>query len=231
MKKQIIACSVLIIIFYALAFGQDSGDKEALKKIGAQVRIDSVSFNEAIGLFEIVTNGRVIYATKDGKYMILGNVIEVQTLKNLTTERMASLRTVDFSSLKLDDAIKISDGKRAIAVFEDPDCQYCKNLNVELKKLKDVSIYIFLYPFGSPEKSESIWCSPDRVSALEKGFSGATINKTQKCETPIDRIKDFALKHEFTGIPTVIFDNNKSFPGFMAADMIMNLLAEAPRAK
>ena len=53
-------------------------------------------------------------------------------------------------------------GKRVIYTFEDPNCGYCKELQKELAKLNDVTIYTFLWPIlsqDSVDKSKAIWCA------------------------------------------------------------------------
>ena len=58
---------------------------------------------------------------------------------------------IDFDALPLKDAFTIvrGNGKRKLAVFEDPNCGYCKRFERDLAGLKDVTIYTFLMPIPS----------------------------------------------------------------------------------
>ena len=84
----------------------------------------------------------------------------------MTNERIQEIkaaRRVPLDSLPLKSAIKIvkGDGKRQLAVFTDPNCPYCKQLEKELVNVTNVTIYTLLYPVlnGSMELSKKIWCS------------------------------------------------------------------------
>jgi thiol:disulfide interchange protein DsbC len=56
------------------------------------------------------------------------------------------------TSLPLKDAFTIvrGNGKRKLAVFEDPNCGYCKRFERDLQKVDNVTVYMFLYPILSP---------------------------------------------------------------------------------
>ena len=60
------------------------------------------------------------------------------------------------------------DGKRKLAVFEDPNCGYCKRFEADLQKVNNVTIHMFLYPIlskDSTDKSKNIWCAKDKARA------------------------------------------------------------------
>ena len=136
------------------------------------------------------------------------------------------MRKVDFSSLPRSDAIKISEGRRAIAIFTDPDCPYCKKLHAELGKLKDVAVYIFLFPISDEgrRKSIQIWCSEDRVKALDSAFNGGKL-RASLCEGhPIDRNVSLGQRLFITGTPTIITDRGEFINGYVKADVIEKAL-------
>jgi thiol:disulfide interchange protein DsbC len=59
-------------------------------------------------------------------------------------------------------------GKRKLAVFEDPNCGYCKRFERDLQKVDNVTVYMFLYPIlsaDSTDKSRNIWCAKDKAKA------------------------------------------------------------------
>ena len=72
--------------------------------------------------------------------------------------------------LPIKDAFTIvrGNGKRKLAVFEDPNCGYCKRFERDLQKVDNVTIHMFLYPILGPdsvEKSKNIWCAKDQAKA------------------------------------------------------------------
>jgi thiol:disulfide interchange protein DsbC len=110
-------------------------------------------------------------------------------------------------------------GKRVIAVFEDPNCGYCKRLRqTTLKDMDNVTIYTFLYNILSPdsfEKSKNVWCSPDRAKAWDdwmingKPAAAAPAN----CETPNEKVVALGQKLHITGTPAIFFSDGTRIPG------------------
>jgi thiol:disulfide interchange protein DsbC len=73
-------------------------------------------------------------------------------------------RDIQRAALPLEQAIKLvrGNGELTLAVFEDPNCPYCKKLDKKLAQLDNVTLYIFLYPILSEDslsKSRRIWCA------------------------------------------------------------------------
>jgi len=221
---------VLIVVAATCLNGyaqQDDDVRKALK----DVKIDTVRYLDEIGLYEATSDGRVFYLTKNLRYFILGSVIDLKSRKNLTADRASELLRVDYSTLRKADAVKMGKGERSIAVFTDPDCPYCRKLHVELKKLKDVSVYVYLYPLESlhqdaKKKAIAIWCSKDRPAALDACFTGdATAgDPVVSCENPVEDNIRFAKEHRITGTPTVILENGKVVTGYMDAERLTSII-------
>ena len=223
----IFALIITLAMTYTPGLASGKGSVESdIKKLFPQVRIDSLKYNAAFDLYEVVADGQVFYLSKDLKYLIVGNIIEIPTMRNLTVEKVASLQKISFSSLNKADAIKMSSGRRSIAVFTDPDCPFCKRLHSELKKLRDVSVYLFLYPLRSINPSLSIWCSKDRIKALDNYFSGNDRSAVpfRECPNPVERNIQFARKNNITSVPTIVFEDNRVVVGYVTAERLTNLL-------
>ncbi len=110
-----------------------AGEAEIRKNLPARIpqfpAIDEVSKSPIPGVYEVRVNGsQIFYTDEQGNYLIQGNLIDVKSRKNLTEERVEKLSAVAFDQLPLKDSIKIvrGNGKRKLAVFEDPNCGYCK---------------------------------------------------------------------------------------------------------
>jgi thiol:disulfide interchange protein DsbC len=106
-----------------------------------------------------------------------------------------------------------------IAVFEDPNCGYCKRLRqTTLKNMDNVTIYTFLYNILSPdsfEKSKNVWCAPDRAKAWDdwminnKPAPAAPAN----CESPNEKVLALGQKLHITGTPAIFFSDGSRIPG------------------
>jgi thiol:disulfide interchange protein DsbC len=141
-------------------------------------KIESIKETPYGGLYEVRVAGDILYTDKKGEYLIIGHVYDAKTTRDLTRERIDDINKIKFSDLPLGDAIKQvkGDGKRVIAVFEDPNCGYCKRLRqTTLKDLNNVTIYTFMYNILSDDsfvKSKNIWCAADRGKAWDDWMIG-----------------------------------------------------------
>jgi thiol:disulfide interchange protein DsbC len=111
------------------------------------------------------------------------------------------------------------DGKRVIAVFEDPNCGYCKRLRqTALKDLNNVTIYTFLYNILSEDsfaKSKNIWCSADRGKAWDEWMVNGKMapQAPASCETPNDKVLALGQKLHIQGTPAIFFTDGSRIPG------------------
>ena len=101
-------------------------------------------------------------------------------------------------------------GKRVIYTFEDPNCGYCKELQKELAKLNDVTIYTFLWPIlsqDSVDKSKAIWCAHDRGEGLGRLHAQGRSRRSGKrdCDTPLESNGELAQRFGIRGTPGVFW--------------------------
>jgi thiol:disulfide interchange protein DsbC len=122
-------------------------------------------------------------------------------------------------------------GERKMAVFEDPNCGYCKRFEKDLQSVDNVTIYLFLYPILSPdsaEKSRNIWCAKDQAKAWQDQMLNSKNAAAAQCDpAAIQRNLAFGRKYKITGTPTVIFSNNVRVPGAISAAEVEKHLAAA----
>ncbi|KIQ21932.1 disulfide isomerase [Variovorax paradoxus] len=217
-----------------------AGEAEIRKNLPTHIPqfppIDEVTKSPVNGLYEVRVNGsQIFYTDEQGSYLIQGNLIDVKTRRNLTEERVEKLSEVAFDKLPLQDAIKIvrGNGKRKLAVFEDPNCGYCKRFEKDMKTVNNVTVYLFLYPVlgaDSTIKSRDIWCSKDKGKAwgdwMEAGTKPATA--AGSCDVAaLQRNVEFGRKYNITGTPTLIFTNGTRTPGAIPAEQVEKQLAAA----
>lgn len=194
-------------------------------------KVDSVRDAGFLGLYEVVIGGDVLYTDKKAAYLLLGDIVELKSHKNLTEERKLKLAQIKFSDLPLDLAVKQvrGSGRRVFATFEDPNCGYCKKLAKELVAMNDVTIYTFLYPILSPdstEKSKAIWCASDRVKAWNDWMVNGVQPATGKCDaTAVDKVTAFGRKLNIRGTPTIFFTDGSRIPGYVPAAQIEQRIA------
>jgi len=218
----------------AFAQGEEAMIRKTLKERMPQVGpIDEVRRTPMPGVFELRVDGTEIYYTDTaGNFLIQGQLIDTRTQRNLTEERQQKITAIDFKSLPLKDAITIvrGNGERKLAVFEDPNCGYCKRFERELHKANNITIYMFLYPIlgkDSAEKSKFIWCAKDQVKAWQDWMLNDTPPITANCDTAaIKRNVEFGQKMKITGTPTLVFTDGTRVPGAIELAQVEKLLSK-----
>jgi thiol:disulfide interchange protein DsbC len=230
--KLIAACAFITATLTVFA-DEAAIRKNLAERLPSLPKIDEVAKAPMPSLFEVRLNGtEIFYTDGDGNFLIQGNLIDTKAKRNLTEERIAKLTEIDFDSLPLKDAFTIvrGNGKRKVAVFEDPNCGYCKRFEKDLQTINNVTVYMFLYPIlgpGSTERSKNVWCAKDRAKAWTDWMIKETDIPAGSCDTAaLARNVEFGKKYKITGTPTLIFADGNRVPGAIAAAQIEKFLAE-----
>ena len=218
----------------AAASAQEAEIRKALaERIPQMEKIDEVRPTQMKGLYEVRIGTDLFYTDAKGDYVIQGELIDAKARRNLTEDRIAKLTAVEFSALPIKDALTIvrGNGKRKVAVFEDPNCGYCKRFERDLQNVDNVTVYLFLYPILSPdsaERSRNVWCAKDKVAAWQDLMLRDKPAPSASCDTgALQRNLAFGRKHKITGTPTLIFANGARVPGAIGAQEVEKRLAEA----
>jgi thiol:disulfide interchange protein DsbC len=249
LKHRLIALSLLAA--FSGAHAADAADahggpqlEQMRKQLSARMpgaNIGAITKAPFGGLYEVVINGlNIFYTDENANVAILGKVIDLKTQKDLVEARTQELQHVDFARLPLDKAIVTvkGNGSRKLAVFSDPECPFCQELEHELDKVSDVTIYTFLYPLAeihpdAERKAKLVWCSADRAKAWREIMLEAKepAASDKPCEAPFQAIREVAQKFWITGTPGLVFGDGKLVPGVIKAFQIeRNLAASQPKA-
>jgi len=160
-------------------------------------------------------------------------MLDTRSHTNLTEARIAKFSVIDFAKLPLQDAIVSTRGKgtRRLAVFADPDCTYCKQLEGTLQGRDDMTVYTFLLPIlgpGSLDKAKAIWCSKDKEVAWRDWMRDGKVPTAQPdCDTSaLDRNLALGSKHAIRGTPTLVFLDGTRLTGALGAVQMEQHLAQ-----
>jgi thiol:disulfide interchange protein DsbC len=219
-------------------------DEQAIRKVlkakipGAEVlSIQKLPYAE---LYEVaVRRGNdvvVYYSDALGQIIIIGNVIETRTDRNLTEERVQKLSAIDWKQLPFHWALtsRRGDGRRKIAIFSDPNCPFCQKFERDLETVDNITIHIFLFPVIKPEsvrQTKSVWCSKDRV----KAWNELMLNRTEPtastdCENPIDELVALGQRLGARSTPTWFLPDGTRYMGALPMSKVVPLLdATTPR--
>jgi thiol:disulfide interchange protein DsbC len=240
LKQSLIALSLFAAFTSAHATADFDKMRKQLTDRMPGTQIGAITKAPYAGLYEVVANGfNVFYTDEQADIAIIGKMINLKTGKDLVQARTQELMHVDFASLPLDKAIvKVKgDGSRKLAVFSDPDCPFCHELEQELAKVNDVTIYIFLYPLtelhpDSERKANLVWCAANPAKAWDELMQHGKEPAAAKpgCEAPLKEINAFAQKSWITGTPGLIFADGQLVAGSVTSAQIETYLEDKAKA-
>ncbi|MBK8689430.1 MAG: DsbC family protein [Betaproteobacteria bacterium] len=182
------------------------------------------------GLYEVVFGNNIAYAADDGRHFLFGHLFDLQTQRDLTaanappTTPPSAATPVAFAALPLADAIKTvrGDGRRVLAVFSDPDCPYCRELEAQLAALDDATVYTFLLPLAAlhpqaTDKAIAVWCAADRARAWRALMLEGQPPPAKTCAHPLERNRALATQLAVRGTPTLIAGDGRVAVGVLSA--------------
>lgn len=214
----------------SLSFANVDSVRENIKKQYPNLKISNIQKTEMQGLYSANLDQQIIYVGEDGQHMFVGSMIRLKDQKNLTKDLVLGQNSIDWNQLPLKDAIKTvkGSGQHVLAVFSDPNCPYCKQLEPELDKLKDVTIYTFIYHL-KPQSivvSRQVWCAPNQSYSWKKLIQQGVRPTVASCANPIDRNLELGKRLGFNGTPTLIFANGFKLVGARSAEEIQAVWKE-----
>lgn len=200
-------------------------------------KVDEVRRTPVPGIWEVRLGNDLIYVDEKGQHgFIEGNLVDLRSNRNLTRERVDELMAINFKDLPLELAIKqvSGSGKRVMAVFEDPNCGYCKQMRRDLATIKDLTLYTFVVPILSPDsevKAKKALCADDKGRAWnDLMISGKVPGNAGTCDTQLERIRELAQRLGVTGTPTAFFANGKRLRGYVPGSQLEKMLDENSRS-
>jgi thiol:disulfide interchange protein DsbC len=226
-----------ILSCLAFAAWAETAQEAAIRKLveprlGDGAKVQSVVKTPYSGLFEVRIGNDIVYTDAKAQYLFVGRVVDSQTYQDYTKDRVDEISRIKFSSLPLESALKTvkGNGARKIAVFEDPNCGYCKRFRNTLKDVDNVTVYTFMYNILSPDsavKSKNVWCAPDRSKAWDEWMLNGKQAPTaaDSCATPNDKILALGQQLKVTGTPTIFFADGSRIPGAVDAKALEAKLA------
>lgn len=239
MKSYIALLAVLVAVTGANVASAD--DAAQIAKLTARVRevlpdakVTSVEPTGIPGLYEIGIGPTILYMTPDGKYVVRGDIIDLEAKRNVTEQRRLAARTGALKALGPESAIRFeADGgktRHEIYVFTDIDCGYCRKMHKEIKQLNAAGITVNYLAFPrtgidseSYDKAVSVWCAADRQTALTAAKNGLKLSSA-KCKNPVAEHFHLGEAMSVRGTPTVFSADGEELGGYIPATELVQIL-------
>lgn len=222
----------------AKATDQKSADatiRAAIAKKFPDMKVDEVRPSPMKDVYEVIMGGDVAYISADGRFLIAGDMYELDSRTNLTEAGRQKARVQALAKLDEKDMIvfKPAKVKHTITVFTDVECGYCRKLHSEIAQLNDrgVQVRYLAYPRAGPgtddwAKMEAVWCSTDRKKAITDAKNGRQV-KAQQCATPVAKQYKLGEQMGVRGTPAIFTDKGDYIGGYLAPDQLVTALNEA----
>jgi thiol:disulfide interchange protein DsbC len=191
------------------------------------------------GIHTIEIGDQVGYVTADGKYLFLGDLIEVATRNNIT-----SMTPTEHGKKIVEMIDAVGEGnmivmspanpKRTMTVFTDVDCPYCARLHQDVPELKrhGIKVRYLLFPrggVGSPtyKKSVAAWCAADRVKAVGIAKAGGKL-EMKTCTNPVEQHYRLGERVGVTGTPMIFLDTGQRIGGYAPVPRMLAAMGITP---
>lgn len=243
MKKAITNTITMLVFLTGLAFSSTSMAGEAeeiavISKVLAELmpagKADSIKPAPFPGMYEALFGPRVIYISADGRYILEGDLYDLETRINLTETKRHAGRAKVVSAMDENDMIMFAPEagklKHTITVFTDIDCGYCRKMHKQMKQYNELGITMryLAYPRSGVDtpsyyKAVSVWCADDRPAAMTESKSGATLPRVD-CKNPVKQHMEAAKVVGVSGTPTMVLENGRVIPGYVEPQRLIKIL-------
>jgi thiol:disulfide interchange protein DsbC len=203
-----------------------------VNKLGG-VKLEDVRMSPVNGVYEVTRGSEISYLSGDGRYAIVGDLIDLDTDANISENRRRGIRARMIEGIPESEMLVFSpkEPKYTITVFTDIDCGYCRRLHSQIAEYNRLGIrvrYMF-FPRSGPDtdswhKAEAVWCASNRNEALTKAKNGEKI-ASPKC--PSDIIKrDYELGHKLLveGTPAIFLPSGEMLPGYAPPGQLLKYI-------
>ena len=202
--------------------------QESLSRLSSDFEITNVKTTPIKGIYQVTIGPDIVYMTKDGNYILKGEILDISNRRNITEDVRAENRVHLLNTISEKEYIEFSpsSAKNYIYVFTDTDCGYCRKLHRDVPELNSMGIAVryLAYPRTGVDSKigdemRDVWCADDRQEALTAAKNREQFH-SKPCDAPIAR--HYALGKELgvSGTPAIFLENGVKLPGYIPPDEI-----------
>ncbi|MFT7549251.1 MAG: thiol:disulfide interchange protein DsbC [Candidatus Azotimanducaceae bacterium] len=224
---------------FAVAQNAESGVSPELTRL-LKLRLGTDNIVEPMetgieGLYQTRVGDKYAYLIDNGRFVLIGELIDLETMENLTETGRRGFIVNKLNELSLKDMVifpAVSTEKAVLNVFTDVACGYCKKLHREVHFLQEAGITVRYLPFprgGSKGAGyiglRQVWCAEDRQLAMgiAKGTEGGQLGSTDCPQGDmVDRGFDLGNEIGVTGTPELYFGDGEKINGYVPYERLIS---------
>lgn len=222
-----------LIIISAQAIADKNDIVKNLSLMLDTTNIEKTNFK---GVYEVVTENpiRSFFVSEDGRYLIQGNIIDLFTQQKMPISgKTKQLKKAILDSINDQNKIifKSKNEQYVVHVFTDVDCPFCRKLHAEMPKINELGITVkyLASPLASLHPTaqaimEKIWCTKDRVAAMNAYKKYRTIPDSKPCKNPVATQLKIATQLDVNGTPAIFLSDGTHLPGYLPADKLLQVV-------
>jgi thiol:disulfide interchange protein DsbC len=227
-----------IALPFGFAAAGASAQELTKEELAAQlngIAVEDIKDAPIQGLYEVAVGANVAYVTKDGRFIIRGDIYDAETSANVSEETRARARAAMLGSVDPESMIvfKPANGevKHTVTIFTDIDCGYCRQFHREIDKVTalGIEVHYLFYPRTGPNteswaKADQVWCAPNHNVALTRAKLGGEIPKGEACTTPIESHFELGQRIGVRGTPAVFSEAGELLGGYLPPATLAKVL-------
>ncbi len=221
----------------ALAESDTSELEQVRNKVSTmfeEIKPEHIQPSPIDGWYTVRKGAIVAYISGNGRYLLQGDLIDLDTQTNLSENERNKSRIEMMAAIDEDQTITFTpeEVKYTVSVFTDIDCTFCRRLHSQIDEYlaQGIQIHYLLYPRNGPTsqswvKAEQVWCADDRNAALTM----AKVDKkfeTHSCDSSMVG-KHYAMGRDvgLTGTPAIVLPDGALMAGYLPPAALAERLA------
>ncbi|WP_038053379.1 DsbC family protein [Thioalkalivibrio sp. ALJ1] len=204
--------------------------EEYMARVIPDAEFDSIQSTPMDGIYEVRYGTDIFYVSEDGRYLMQGNLVDLETRENLTQSALSGVRADMFAAIEDNELVTYSpngDTKGVLNIFTDPNCPYCREIHQDLPEYLSAGIKVryLMFPVlgrDSPEIMDRIWCADDREEAMDRAKEGDKLNDIDgSCTTPQDQHMAMGQQLGLRGTPALITEGGQQLSGYQEPQAVI----------
>ena len=240
-KFEILIATLAAVAFAgsaAIAAEDDAELSKVRQRVGEMfdmINPEDVKTGPVDGWYMIQKGSIVAYVSADGRYLLQGDIIDLDSQVKLTETSRNEARQELMATLPDDQTIVFSpeEVKYTVSVFTDVECTYCRRLHSQIDEYlaHGIEVRYLLYPRSGPASrswntSEEVWCAADRANALTMAKLDRDFDSAACDASAIEEHYEMGRDVGLNGTPAIVLSDGTMIGGYLPPDQLKATLEQ-----
>lgn len=237
--RHVAMLSMVLLLTVAPASAEEVSDelkkvRESVSGLFAEIKPEEVFASPIDGWYTIRKGAIVAYISADGRYLLQGDLIDLEHQTNLSEKSRDEARVEMMAAVPDDQMIVFSpkDKKHSVTVFTDIDCTFCRRLHSQMDDYlaQGIEVRYMLYPRSGPAtaswaKAEQVWCSSDRNEALTLAKLEEDFDTSSCDESVVSKHYSIGQDIGLRGTPAIVLQDGTLLSGYLPPEQLKQAIA------